>query len=66
MKTWREEKKSVIVLLDGTHLEFYSNDKQVKVEAWKGTLVKQGIFPVDEARKLASKALAVGGVWLYK
>jgi predicted lactoylglutathione lyase len=66
MKPWREEKKSVIVLLDGTHLEFYSNDNQVKVEAWKGILVKQGVFSVEEVRKLASKALAVGGRWLYK
>ena len=66
MKPWREEKKSVIVLLDGTLLEFYSNDKQVKVEAWKGVLVKQSIFSVEDARNLARKALACGGKWLYK
>jgi hypothetical protein len=66
MKPWREAKKSVIVLLDGTHLEFYSNGEQVKVEAWKSCLVKQSVFSVEDARGLARKALGCGGKWLYK
>lgn len=62
--SWRRQAKRVMVMLNGTRVEFYGPwNEKMRVEAWAGGLLKQEVMGVEVARDLAKAGLAAGGKW---